>query len=219
MYIKEVIGGDKIQKSLRIRYELNRDLKKGIFSLQENKNMKKMARADWISSDLIIFDDKKAKQIVKNKENLFKKIIKSFLNISKVQNPSHCLNCKDVDNYQFRRISVTSYNGLNNLNMDSVNTYGNTQEIRKANIIRHINKFVEQENDIKRVNSLVNANTRKVVASGNKSNDIKNLVSTKNGKIVASADGVKGINSDINRRNIKRIVNNRTGKVAAYEVR
>lgn len=65
MYIKEVVGGETMNLPFNIKYILNRNIKKGVFSPEENKNMKQMARADRIANDLVIFSDKKKKEITK----------------------------------------------------------------------------------------------------------------------------------------------------------
>lgn len=76
MYIREVLDGNSIYKPFKIKYELNRNLKTGKFTEIENKNMKKMARADRISNELVIFDNKRRKVIQKPKNTIIQGIEK-----------------------------------------------------------------------------------------------------------------------------------------------
>lgn len=73
MYMKEVMEGTSIHKPFKIKYTLNRDLKKGVFSEEENRNMKKMAKADRVANELVIFDDRKEKKIPQIKTNIINK--------------------------------------------------------------------------------------------------------------------------------------------------
>ncbi len=74
MYMKEVMEGNTIHKPFKIKYTLNRDLKKGVFSEEENRNMKKMAKADRVANELVIFDDRKEKKLPQFKTNIIKKL-------------------------------------------------------------------------------------------------------------------------------------------------
>lgn len=62
MYIKEVVGGETMNLPFGIKYVLNKNMKKGVFSVQENKAMKKMAKADRIANKLIFCRNKKKKE-------------------------------------------------------------------------------------------------------------------------------------------------------------
>ena len=111
MYIKEVLSGTKMNKSLKIRYVLNRDVKKGIFSVEENKNMKKMAKADRIANELTIFSERKVKEIKKQKESIFKKIA---INVLKTPEPTpqyYFEKSYNIENRNIRNsLLVSSYN-------------------------------------------------------------------------------------------------------------
>lgn len=87
MYIKEVVGGEPLNKPFNIKYVLNRNLKKGVFSAEENKNMKQMARRDRISNELVIFSDKRKKKIKQPEINANSKleIIESIKRSIKIQ--------------------------------------------------------------------------------------------------------------------------------------
>lgn len=87
MYIKEVVGGEPLNKPFNIKYVLNRNLKKGVFSAEENKNMKQMARRDRISNELVIFSDKRKKKIKQPeiKVNSKLEIIESIKRSIKIQ--------------------------------------------------------------------------------------------------------------------------------------
>lgn len=87
MYIKEVVGGEPLNKPFNIKYVLNRNLKKGVFSAEENKNMKQMARRDRISNELVIFSDKRKKKIKQPeiKANSKLEIIESIKRSIKIQ--------------------------------------------------------------------------------------------------------------------------------------
>lgn len=74
MYIKNVLDESVLlYKPFEIRYELNKDLSKGVFSREENKNMKKMAKYDRLATSLIIIGKKK--KIKKPKVNVLQKAI------------------------------------------------------------------------------------------------------------------------------------------------
>ena len=70
LYIKEVLGGETLNNPLKIKYVLNRDIKEGKFSPEENKAMKKMARLDRLANELIIVSKKREKIIEKPKMNV-----------------------------------------------------------------------------------------------------------------------------------------------------
>lgn len=156
MYIKEVVGGEKVNKPLKIKYVLNRDIKKGVFSPEENKNMKKMARADRISNELIIFSEKKAKEIVKPKESLLKKVVIRILNIPEpvpefyFEKP---VNAADSDIR--RRLRATNYYNkpLSNASYKNTNT---------GRIVAYGNMV----NDKPQRGRFVNTNTAKIAAYG-----------------------------------------------------
>lgn len=57
----------------KVKYVLNRNLNAGAFSKEENKNMKKMVRADRLANELVIFSDKRRKKIEKAKSNTIKR--------------------------------------------------------------------------------------------------------------------------------------------------
>lgn len=82
MYIKEVLGGLPLKKPFSIKYVLNRNLEKGVFSKEENKRMKKMARADRISNQLVLVSDKRKKEIAKPKISAVEQVKRSI----KIQN-------------------------------------------------------------------------------------------------------------------------------------
>ena len=84
MYIKEVLGGLPMHKPFSIKYVLNRDLEKGVFSKEENKRMKQMAKADRISNQLVIVSDKRAKEIAKPQTSLYIEEIKRNLKIQRI---------------------------------------------------------------------------------------------------------------------------------------
>lgn len=85
MYIKEVTEGLLLHKPFTIRYVLNRDLKQGRLSFEENKAVKKMAKKDRVSSELVIYDSRKTKKIAKPRVNVFEKIGKVFNSFFKPQ--------------------------------------------------------------------------------------------------------------------------------------
>lgn len=217
MYIKEVISGEKINKPLKIKYVLNRNVKKGVFSPKENKNMKKMAKADRIANELTIFSEKRAKVIAKRraKESVFKKFITSIFNTPKVPASAYCLDMKKESTNEFeRRIRITS-NYLKNSNTGRIAAYSNTQDFRRETIKKYDFINTQKEKKLKNHKKLVNTYTGNVVAYGNvinnEKNGLKNLVSTKTGRIAAKCS-----TPEVNRKEIKRFINTNTGKIVAY---
>ena len=74
---------------------LNRNLKQGRLSFEENKAVKRMAKKDRVSSELVIFDSRKTKKIAKPKVYVFEKIGKVFNGFIKPQpaiQPAFCAN-------------------------------------------------------------------------------------------------------------------------------
>lgn len=132
IYIKEVLSGDKINNPLKIKYVLNRDAKKGKFSSEENKNMKKMAKADRLANELIIFSDRKVKEIKKPKESLIKKIVISILNMPEPIPEFYFEKPANIGSRNIRRIlQVSKDNSLlpstsyKNTNTGKIVAYGN----------------------------------------------------------------------------------------------
>ena len=214
MYIKEVMSGEKLNKPLKIKYVLNRNVKKGVFSPEENKNMKKMAKADRLANSLTIFSEKKVKEIKKTKESIFKKAVISVFNIHKAPVPVYENKVVESNKNEFeRRIRITS-NNLKNSHTGKIAAYSNTQDFRRENIMRYDFIKAQKENKLKNNKKLINTCTGKVVAYGSTNNEkkeLKNLVCKKTGRIVAKSSA-----PDVNRKQIKMFINTNTGKIAAY---
>lgn len=220
MYIKEVIGGEKINKSLKVKYVLNRNLKKGVFSPEENKNMKKMAKADRIANELTIFSEKRAKKIAKHgeKQSIFKRIITSIFNTSKATSPANCIDTRKENSNEFERRANIITNNLKNSNTGKISAYSNTQDFRRANIQKFDYINAQTENKLENAKKFINTKTGKTVAySKNPIKDktaLKKLINTKTGNDAAYVS-----NPEKNRKEIKRLINTNTGKFAAYEAR
>lgn len=153
MYIKEVLTGEKMNKPLKINYVLNRDLKKGKFSPEENKNMKKMAKADRISNNLTIFSERKVKEIKKPKESLIKKIAIAILNMPEPMPEFYFEDTSNVANSNLRRrLQVSKDN-----NVLANTSYKNTNTGR-------IVAYGNRANDKPKRAKFINTNTGKIVA-------------------------------------------------------
>ena len=86
MYIKDVLDGTTVvYKPFEIKYELDRNVSRGVFSREENKNMKKMALHDAVASRLIIFSTKKKKEIDTTRAGIIQKIANIMDKKSKVK--------------------------------------------------------------------------------------------------------------------------------------
>ncbi|MBR4260774.1 MAG: hypothetical protein IKQ33_02325 [Clostridia bacterium] len=194
MYIKEVVGGETIHKPFEIRYVLNRNLNKGVFSPEENKNMKQMAKTDRLANELIIFSEKRKKMINKTKENTLLKIIakiKKFVSTKLVT-------VKEKEQERPRIVRYVNNNPI----IESKYAQGLAQEARIKNIRRSI------YNGKNIVPNHIQAN------SGIKQN-IENtgVLVNRSGKAVAYGNVQ---NRDVQKhQTIGRYINTNTGKIAA----
>lgn len=155
LYIKEVVGGESINNPLKIKYMLNRDNKKGKFSREENRAMKKMARLDGLANELVIFNDKKKKVIQKPKSNMID-YLKPYINsFKRVFNKPQPVSAPAIT------VSNISYN----------------YDIVRADKISDIKAKIRRQN-IKRTvfnPACRNTNTGKVVARGAVNNNAFNI--------------------------------------------
>lgn len=161
MYIKEVVGGEPLNKSFKIKYVLNRNLKKGIFSVEENKNMKQMARRDRISNELIIFSDKRKKKIKQPEMKVISKleIIENIKRSIKIQQTKEKIdkkleiekNEKNERNMKIQSIMARKNIYFNKNNIEILSKYGcRVYDIdRKNQIDNRINKVKAVNSDCK----------------------------------------------------------------------
>lgn len=163
MYIKEVLDGTTINKPFKIKYVLNRNLKSGVFSPEENKNMKKMARLDRIANELVIVGKKKQKNIAKPKMN-FVRMIKHYINPNPVVKPEFAFDTAKIA--RIKNIKMTKNpNVIHSQNVavkklisqknNSVAAVGNTS--LNSGYINQKPKAVKQ---------YINTNTGKIIAHG-----------------------------------------------------
>ena len=66
MYIKEVVGGEFINKPFEIKYILDKNFNNGVFSYDENKAMMKMAKRDSLASKIVMYKEKSEKTSIKS---------------------------------------------------------------------------------------------------------------------------------------------------------
>lgn len=163
MYIKEVLGGTTIHKPFEIKYVLNKDLKQGVFSYEENKNMKKMARLDRIANELVIVGKKKQKTIIKPKVTFARKI-KQYINPNPVLEPEFAF-----DNAKIARIKNIK------MKKNPTSIFAESIQVpkiinKKTNRIAANGNLCSNENDInirkKAVGQYVNTHTGKIAAHG-----------------------------------------------------
>lgn len=134
MYIKEVVGGEPINKPFEIKYLLNRNIKKGVFSAEENKNMKQMARRDRIANELVIFSDKRKKKIKQPEIKATSKleIIESIKRSIKIQEAKEIIEKKRIiekneeneRNMKIQAIMARKKISPNRSNFETVSQYG-----------------------------------------------------------------------------------------------
>lgn len=163
MYIKEVIDCETMNTPLQIKYVLNRDLKKGRFSPEENQNMKKMAQKDWSASDLIIVGDKSQKKIIKPVQNPFTKIAQVF---------------------NFGSINQPRYNGMNLFKLSEVDSSFRTSRSKEKELTS-FKKKIQVDNSY--INSRFNNHSyfNKGISNNSKTPN-GSFRNTRTGKIVAS---------------------------------
>lgn len=195
MYIKEVVGGETMHKPFEIRYVLNRDINKGIFSPEENKNMKKMARTDRLANELIIFSEKRNKKINKPKENSLLKVMAKFKKFISAKVATN--NYKEQE-----KPRIVQYVNTNPV-LESTYAQGLAAEARMRNIKRSIynnnsviQNYVQKNND------------------ADKANEKTGRLVSRSGKAVAYGDVT---NREIKKHQpIGRYINTNTGKLVAH---
>ena len=163
MYIKEVIDGTTIHKPFEIKYVLNKDLKQGVFSPEENKNMKKMAKLDRISNELVIVGKKKQKNIIKPKLNFARKI-KQYINPNPVFEPKFAFDTAKIA--RIKNIKMTKNPTVIRAENVSVPKLINkkTNKITADGNISLNDEYINQRQ--KAVGQYVNTHTGKIAAHG-----------------------------------------------------
>ena len=159
MYVKQVCSDNFINTPLYIKYVLNRDVKKGKFSPEENKNMKKMAKADRVANEIVLFSEKKVKEIKKPRENVLKKFVISILNWPQKEPVPQDIQLKNVytNNSAFRKsLIVSDYNRV-----IPGSTYKNTNTGRIAAYGTIKNSLAQKQKG-----RFINTNTGKIAAYG-----------------------------------------------------
>jgi len=141
MYIKEVVGREPLHKPFEIKYVLNRNVKQGVFSAEENKAMKKMAKEDRLATNLVIFSSKKKKEIAKpqimeSKRNRVHKLdkinnIKISLKIQEIKKKKENRIIAEKLEQEERRRKIQSINEKRKLklNSESDNKIGKISEL------------------------------------------------------------------------------------------
>ena len=197
MYIKEVAGGYPLHKPFKIKYELNKNLKEGKFSKEENKNMKIMAKQDRISNDISFFRHKRNKKISKLQSA---NEIKHYVRTNEITKNDNCDTTMEIR----KKIKLNVYKQTGNIYPEV--------SVKTSPIIQQTNK---------RLRNLVNVNTGEKVANGNCKIDeeinpkVKNLINTKSGDVIAYAK-LKDRSKIKRKDTFKSFVNTNTGKIVAY---
>lgn len=122
MYIKEVVGRETRFKPLQIKYNLNKDLNLGVLSREDNKEMKKLAKLDRISSRIVIIGNKKLKEIQEPVVSILTRL-KSYIPTLFEPKPRFAYDCADsfVNKDFYDRVRVEEQKYLLNRNTNSGN--------------------------------------------------------------------------------------------------
>lgn len=198
MYIKEVVGGETMHLPFSVKYVLNANVKKGKFSPEENRNMKKMARADRLANDLVIFSDKKKKEIAKpeySDNNVKVKFVETIKRNMKIAN-----------------IKESKEKKQKNKKMEIMERSNKIRKIKN----KKLHSFADRINVKNSENTSMNKTSDhgcKIYNVDRKNNDIDELINI----ILESKCNCKVYNVD--RRNIKNNIYSDDGKVVAHSER
>lgn len=154
MYIKEILDNEHLNKPFKIKYFLDKDINKGIFSAEENATMKIMAKNGNLAGDIVWLDNAKAQEISKP-------ILKPLVRVRPAKNAEISKYGVYDEDEVLRRNKIVFYKIKRNKNMNKyvINETVNNDAIRDNTLNRELYNNNRQHN-IKRYENQVEYDAR-----------------------------------------------------------